>query len=168
MDCSFSSNFGIMDNLFLSLNDDIGNMEENIFYPGDSWQGPKSKTNKMLSQFEGNFKEKEVNDSPKKREYNDHLRYLDIFDSDDETFQRDFFDGLKRPKSSGTIPKSRRFLSTNMSDPCLLSSTREDMLKNPSPENPSAGAHSTNKSELNSLDSGILDEGFSGASQVGE
>ena len=161
MDCSFSSNFGIMDNLFLSLNDDIGNMEENLFYPGDSWQGPKSKTNKMLSQFEGNFKEKEVNDSLKKREYNGHLRYPDIFDSDDETFQRDFFDGLRRPKSSGTIPKSRRYLSTNMSDPCLLSSTQDDMLNNPYPEN-----LSTYKSEMNSLDSGILDEDSCGANQV--
>ena len=161
MDCSFSSNFGIMDNLFLSLNDDIGNMEENLFYPGDSWQVSKSKTNKMLSQFEGNFKEKEVNDSPRKREYDDHLRYADIFDDDDETFQRDFFDGLKRPKSSGTIPKSRRFLSTNMSDPCLLSSTQDDMLRNPSPKHPPS-----DKSEMNSLDSGILDEDSCGANQV--
>ena len=58
-----------------------------------------------------------------------------------------------------TLPKSRKFLSSNMSDPCLLSCTEGARLKNPSPDNPSTGDQSTTTSDMNSLDSGITDEG---------
>ena len=92
-------------------------------------------------------------------------RFQGIFDSVDEPFQKDFFGGLSRPKSSGTIPKSRRFLSSNMSDPCLLSSSQNEMLLNPSPENPTTDEHSST-SQMNSLDSGIIDECSSGTGKV--
>merc|ERR1711892_918812 len=55
-----------------------------------------------------------------------------------------------------------------MSDPCLLSSTQEEMCRNDSSENlaGSTDDQSTNMSgEMNSLDSGILDEGYSGRGQ---
>ena len=78
----------------------------------------------------------------KKRQNSCH----NIFEAD-EDFQRDFFSEFARPKSVGTIPKSKRQLSTNISDPCLLSCLPSDVLQT-----------STNTSELNSVDSGIPDE----------
>ena len=72
-----------------------------------------------------------------------------IFESD-EDFQRDFLSEFSRPKSVGTIPKSRRKLSTNISDPCLLSCLPSDVN--------GLTDRSTNTSELNSVDSGIPED----------
>ena len=88
---------------------------------------------------------------------------MDIFYSDDEEFQKDFF-GLNRPKRSGTIPKNKRLLSSNMSEPCLLSSTDEKL--GCSEYLPTSQKSNTNAIEMNSLDSGILDESYTGTSQV--
>ena len=79
--------------------------------------------------------------------------YHNIFDSDEEEFHKDFFSDFSRPKSVGTIPKSKRKLSTNISDPCLLSCLPSDI----SNMNRTTD-RSTNNSELNSLDSGIPEE----------
>ena len=158
-----------MNNFFLSLNDDIGHMEDNLVCPSDSWQVHKAK-GKAVSQFHAEFEEvKDISKEEAEEDRNLKLRYQDIFDSDDDTFQKDVFNGLSRPKSSGTLPKSRRFLSSNMSDPCLLSSTQDEMCRNDSSENlaGSTDDQSTNMSgEMNSLDSGILDEVSSGRGQV--
>ena len=170
IDSSLASNFSIMNNFFLSLNDDIGHMEDNLVCPSDSWQVLKVK-GKAGSQFDADYEDvKDISKEEAEEDRNLKLRYQDIFDSDDDTFQKDFFNGLSRPKSSGTLPKSRRFLSSNMSDPCLLSSTQDEMYRNYySSENlaSSTNDQSTNMSgEMNSLDSGILDEGSSGRSQI--
>ena len=142
-------------------------MEENLCCSGDSWQVSKTKNNgKILLPFEDDFEQKEEKEVLNERLEDIQPRYQDIFDSDDENFHKDFFGGFGRPKSSGTIPKSRRFLSSNMSDPCLLSSSQNEMLLNPSPENPSTDDHSTNTSQMNSLDSGIPDECSSGKGTV--
>jgi hypothetical protein len=57
-------------------------------------------------------------------------------------------------------------LSTNISDPCLLSFTLNEIPQNPPPDLPATGDQSTIDSEMNSLDSGILDEGSTGMNQV--
>ena len=120
----------------------------------------------MVWPFEADFEQTEVKQSLKEGLEDFQPRCQDIFGSGDETFQKDFFGGLSRPKSSGTIPKSRRFLSSNMSDPCLLSSTLNETYLNPSPKVPSTDDHSTNTSQMNSLDSGIPDECSSGTGKV--
>ena len=58
-----------------------------------------------------------------------------------------------------------RMLSSNISDPCLLASTPNEIYKHPS-DNPATADQSTIDSEINSLDSGILDEGSGGTGQV--
>ena len=80
--------------------------------------------------------------------------YHNIFDSDEEEFHKDFFSDFVRPKSVGTIPKSKRNLSTNISDPCLLSCLPPEGSVSGQP----SSERSTNNSQLNSLDSGIPDE----------
>ena len=86
-----------MNNFFQSLNDDIGNMEENLFCPGDSWQVSKSKNNgKLLLPFEADLEQNEVKEFLKERVEDIQARCQDMFDSDDETFQKDFFGGLSR------------------------------------------------------------------------
>ena len=152
-----ASNFSMTNNVFLSLNDDIGSMEENIFKDPWQLQAFKTKSN-LFSPFDA-IEDREI-------KIEEDQKYMDIFDSDDEAFQKDFFVGLNRPKSSGTIPKSKKLLSSNMSDPCLLSSADDKV--GCSEHLPTSQKSNTNASEMNSLDSGILDEGYSGTSQVGK
>ena len=76
-----------MNNFFLSLNEG-----ENLFCPGDSWQVSKSKNNgKLLLPFEADLEQNEVKEFLKERVEDIQARCQDIFDSDDETFQKDFF-----------------------------------------------------------------------------
>ena len=85
-----------MNNFFLSLNDDIENMEENLFCPGDSWQVSKSKDDEtLLLPFEADFEQNEIKQFLKVGVEDIQPRCQDYFDSDDETFQKDFFVGLK-------------------------------------------------------------------------
>ena len=139
-------------------------MEENLRFSNQQALVPKLECDSN-SPFES--RERKMNDLRAEADQDDemHLRCQDVFDSDDEAFQNDFFGEFRRPKSSGTIPKSRKYLSSNMSDPCLLTSGQNDADKNLSVENKSTGDHSTN-SEINSLDSGIPDDGSQSNIQV--
>ena len=174
MEDSISRNFGIMNNFFLSLNDEITDVDENLFCPSDSWKDSKTyPSDRTSSPIEVGFEGKVVKDLskaenlPNSEEY--HKRQFncqDIFDSEDEEFQKDFFGEFSRPKSCGTIPKSRLKLSSNISDPCLLSCLPNETTSNHSPEIPASGDQSINDSQMNSLDSGIPDDAGSGTSQV--
>ena len=86
----------------------------------------------------------------KKRQNSCH----NIFDSEDEEFQKDFFSDFSRPKSVGTIPKCSRKLSANVSDPCLLSACLP-------PDDISTG-------ELSSHDSGIPEERLTMVSAINQ
>ena len=133
---------------FLSLNDEDEDLDENLYLcSDDSWPAPKSKvSSRSFSPFQ-ELNPAKSDKSSTAREDKWQLTYQDDFDSDDEELQRGFFCEYTRIKSSGSIPKSRQNLSTNISDPCLLSNT-------------------SNEIEINSLDSGIPEECLSGTAQV--
>lgn len=159
---SIARNFGIMNNFFLSLNEDADHPEDNAMCSHNPWQMPVARNESHpFSPYGAGYEKKDFKDIYPADSENCNLqaRCKNLFDSDDEAFENDFFGELRRPKSSGTLPKSRKFLSSNMSDPCLLSCTEGSRLKNPSPDNPSTGDQSTTTSDMNSLDSGITDEG---------
>jgi len=130
-----------MNGFFMSLNDDCGDQPENMLHSQDPWLDSSSPS---------------VTKESNSRIVEEHKRqnsFHNIFESDDEEFEKDFFGDFSRPKSVGTIPKSKRKLSTNISDPCLLSCLPSDL-----PLPATATERSTNNSELNSLDSGIPEE----------
>merc|ERR1719510_844756 len=127
---SIARNFGIMNSFFMSLSNEAEEVDHTIFQHTDPWLDSNTHPSSTAQEQE------------KKRQNSCH----NIFEAD-EDFQRDFFSEFSRPKSVGTIPKSRRKQSTNISDPCLLSCLPSDVLQT-----------STNTSELNSVDSGIPDE----------
>ena len=150
-----------MNSFFMSLSNEAEEVDPTIFQHTDPWLDSNthpSSTSQVrncltsISVFihpaDAIFQEQD-----KKRQNSCH----NIFEAD-EDFQRDFFSEFSRPKSVGTVPKSQRKLSSNISDPCLLSCLPSDVL----PTN-------TNTSELNSVDSGIPDEvttvGYNGRHQ---
>ena len=138
----------MINNPFLSLNDESEDLDENLYLCStDSWPAPKSKvSSRSFSPFQ-ELNPAKADKSSTAREDKWQLTYQDDFDSDDEELQRGLFCEYTRPKSSGSIPKSRPNLSTNISDPCLLSNTRNEI-------------------EINSLDSGIPEDSPSGIAQV--
>ena len=159
-----------MNEYFLTL-DDEKDMDETLFCPSKSRQESKfNACERMSSPFEFGFEGKALKESftSMNLPYSDKLGSQDIYDSEDEEFQKGFFSEITRPKSVGTIPKSRRNLSSNISDPCLLSSVPNESPNYPTPENPASGNQSTINSEMNSLDSGIPDEASIGTNQVCE
>ena len=137
-----------MNNPFLSLNDENEDLDENLYLcSDDSWPAPNSKVSSRSFSLFQELNPAKADKSSTAREDKWQLTYQDDFDSDDEELQREFVCEYTRPKSSGSIPKSRQNLSTNISDPCLLSNT-------------------PNEIEINSLDSGIPEECLSGKAQV--
>jgi len=151
MEDPIARNFGIMNDFFLTLNDEI--TDEKLFYHGDSKQEYFFK-NCEISPFEGRF----VKDLSKPANFQNceeaHRRDMcspDFFDYEEDEILKDSFREV-RPKSVGTIPKNTRILSSNISDPCLLSS-----VPHATPEALGSGDQSTIDSEMNSLDSGIIE-----------
>ena len=150
----------MINNPFLSLNDENEDLDENLYLCStDSWPAPKSKvSSRSFSPFQ-ELNPAKADKSSTAREDKWQLTYQDDFDSDDEKLQRELFWEYTRTKSSGSIPDSRKKLSTNISDPCLLSSSNEILNSIPA-------KHLEKHIEINSLDSGIPEDSSSGKAQV--
>ena len=150
-----------MNNPFLSLNDEDEDLDENLYLcSDDSWPGPKSKVSSRSFSLFQELNPAKSDKSSTAREDKWQLSYRDDFDSDEEELQRGLFCEYTRPRTSGSIPKSRKNLSTNISDPCLLSKTSNEIL------NSIPAKHLENNIEIDSLDSGIPEDSCSGIAKV--
>ena len=144
----------MINNPFLSLNDENEDLDENLYLCStDSWPAPKSKvSSRSFSPFQ-ELNPAKADKSSTAREDKWQLSYQDDFDSDDEELERGLF-------CEYTRPKSRKQLSTNISDPCLLYNTPNEIL------NSISAKHLELDIEMNSLDSGIPEDSCSGIAKV--